>query len=256
MIVEDRALAARLDLGHRQDFRRSTQPSAPLLAWPDGAHVHLDATVGDQRRRGARRLLAGRDDRRGAALAVGRQPPGLATRPWRPHPRRRRQRRRDHARRLHAHLGARGRATEAAVRASFVDGRELEFEVVGSDPLSDLAVSARGRTRPRARRARRRRAAAGRAARRRDRQSARLRRLGHRRRRLGARPLAADALGRERPRRRQRDPDRRRAQSRELGRGARRRARPRRRDQHRGRGRRPRARRADQHRDAADRRAH
>src|SRR5438034_6780195 len=25
-------------------------------------------------------------------------------------------------------------------RASFVDGRELEFEVVGSDPLSDLAV--------------------------------------------------------------------------------------------------------------------
>ena len=25
-------------------------------------------------------------------------------------------------------------------RASFVDGRELEFDVVGSDPLSDLAV--------------------------------------------------------------------------------------------------------------------
>src|SRR6266545_661709 len=30
--------------------------------------------------------------------------------------------------------------TEGHGRASFVDGRELEFEVVGSDPLSDLAV--------------------------------------------------------------------------------------------------------------------
>ncbi|HEU5279544.1 MAG TPA: trypsin-like peptidase domain-containing protein [Gaiellaceae bacterium] len=30
--------------------------------------------------------------------------------------------------------------TEGRGRASFVDGRELEFEVVGSDPLSDLAV--------------------------------------------------------------------------------------------------------------------
>ena len=29
---------------------------------------------------------------------------------------------------------------DAAGRASFVDGRELRFEVVGSDPLSDLAV--------------------------------------------------------------------------------------------------------------------
>ena len=35
-----------------------------------------------------------------------------------------------------AHVVARARAG----RASFVDGRELEFEVVGSDPLSDLAV--------------------------------------------------------------------------------------------------------------------
>jgi serine protease Do len=35
-----------------------------------------------------------------------------------------------------AHVVARTRAG----RASFVDGRELEFEVVGSDPLSDLAV--------------------------------------------------------------------------------------------------------------------
>ena len=36
-----------------------------------------------------------------------------------------------------AHVVAR---TEGKGRASFVDGRELQFEVVGSDPLSDLAV--------------------------------------------------------------------------------------------------------------------
>jgi S1-C subfamily serine protease len=36
-----------------------------------------------------------------------------------------------------AHVVAR---TDGRGRASFVDGRELEFEVVGSDPLSDLAV--------------------------------------------------------------------------------------------------------------------
>ncbi len=36
-----------------------------------------------------------------------------------------------------AHVVAR---TEDKGRASFVDGRELEFEVIGSDPLSDLAV--------------------------------------------------------------------------------------------------------------------
>jgi S1-C subfamily serine protease len=36
-----------------------------------------------------------------------------------------------------AHVIAR---TEGKGRASFVDGRELEFDVVGSDPLSDLAV--------------------------------------------------------------------------------------------------------------------
>jgi S1-C subfamily serine protease len=36
-----------------------------------------------------------------------------------------------------AHVVAR---TEGRGRASFVDGRELDFEVIGSDPLSDLAV--------------------------------------------------------------------------------------------------------------------
>src|SRR4030095_15095929 len=35
-----------------------------------------------------------------------------------------------------AHVVARSRGG----RVSFVDGRELEFDVVGSDPLSDLAV--------------------------------------------------------------------------------------------------------------------
>src|SRR5919202_3570591 len=30
--------------------------------------------------------------------------------------------------------------TEGKGRASFVDGRELSFEVIGSDPLSDLAL--------------------------------------------------------------------------------------------------------------------
>src|SRR3954468_105691 len=35
-----------------------------------------------------------------------------------------------------AHVVARTRGG----RASFVDGRELEFDVIGSDPLSDLAV--------------------------------------------------------------------------------------------------------------------
>src|SRR5439155_13699401 len=40
---EDCALATRLDLGHRQDFRRSTELWAALLAWPNGAHVHLVA---------------------------------------------------------------------------------------------------------------------------------------------------------------------------------------------------------------------
>src|SRR5512132_2028110 len=59
-------------------------------------------------------------------------------------------------------------------RASFVDGRELEFEVVGSDPMSDLALLRVDARDLRSGRARRRRAAAGRSARRRDRQPTRL----------------------------------------------------------------------------------
>ena len=45
-----------------------------------------------------------------------------------------------HARRLPAHLGARRRRAGRVGRASFVDGRELSFRVVGVDRLSDLAV--------------------------------------------------------------------------------------------------------------------
>ena len=78
--------------------------------------------------------------------------------------------------------------------------------------------------------------AARRPARRRDRQPARLRRLGDRRRGLGARPVAADALGRDDALRRERRPDRRGAEPGQLRRRARRRPRPRRRDQHRSRG--------------------
>ena len=92
--------------------------------------------------------------------------------------------------------------------------------------------------------------AARRPARRRDRQPARLRRLGDRRRRLRARPLAARPRGPRGAHHRQRDPDRRRAQPRQLGRRAGRRPRPRGRRQHRGRRHRPRPRRADQRRHA------
>ena len=50
------------------------------------------------------------------------------------------QRRGAHARRLPAHVGARRRRPGRRGRATFADGREFRFEVVGSDPLSDLAV--------------------------------------------------------------------------------------------------------------------
>ena len=110
------------------------------------------------------------------------------------------------------------------VRASFTDGRELALRLVGADPLSDLACCA-PTNRARARAARRRRGAARGPARRRDRQPARLRELGHGRRRLRAGPLAPDARRRHDARRRRRDPDRRGAQPRQLGRRAGRRAR-------------------------------
>ena len=140
------------------------------------------------------------------------------------------------------------------VVASFTDGRELSAELVGSDPLTDLALLRTERATLDPGRARRRRGAARRPARGRDRQPARVRRLGHRGRRVRARALAAGRRRRHAARDRRRDPDRRGAQPRQLRRRAGRRPRPRRRDQHRGRGRRARARRAGQ-RDHPPRRA-
>ena len=46
----------------------------------------------------------------------------------------------DHAGRVHAHQRARRRHRRAACLASFTDGRELAAEVVGTDPLTDLAL--------------------------------------------------------------------------------------------------------------------
>ena len=77
-----------------------------------------------------------------------------------------------------AHVVAR---TDGKGRASFVDGRELEFEVVGSDPLSDLAVLRADGRDLHHRGARRRRSVARGPARGRDREPARLHRFGDRR---------------------------------------------------------------------------
>ena len=122
-------------------------------------------------------------------------------------------------------------------------GASASFRVVGRDPLSDLAVI-RADGRRRRRPAGRRGAPQGRPARRRDRQPARLRGIGHGRRRERARASLAAARRPREPARRERHPDRRRAQPGQLRRRARRLARPRRRDQHRGRRHRPRARRS------------
>ena len=74
--------------------------------------------------------------------------------------------------------------------ATFVDGDELGFEVVGRDPLSDLAVVRAAGSGSGRRAVRRRRPSPGRPAGRRDRQSARLRRVRDRRRGQRPRPLA------------------------------------------------------------------
>ena len=136
-------------------------------------------------------------------------------------------------------------------RAAFTDGRELAFEIVGQDPLSDLALlrTEGGDLQP---------AELGDAERLRVGQLVvaignphGFAGLGDRGRGVGAGPLAARALPPRGPDHRQRDPDRRRAQPRQLRRGARGQPRARGRDQHGGRRRRPRARGPDQRRHPA-----
>ena len=82
--------------------------------------------------------------------------------------------------------------------ATFVDGAELEFLVVGRDPLSDLAVVKTAAGEPHPGQVRRRRQTACRSTRRRHRQSTWLRRNRDGRRRQRPRSLASDA---RRPRR-------------------------------------------------------
>ena len=101
-----------------------------------------------------------------------------------------------HARWLLAHLGARRRGHRvAAGHPSPTDGLSPSRS---SAPTLSLTLRSFGRptTLSSPRRARRRRGAPGRAARGRDRQSARLRRLGDGRRRLGTRSFAAGPLRR------------------------------------------------------------
>jgi hypothetical protein len=113
-------------------------------------------------------------------------------------------------------------------RASFLDGRDASFELVGIDRLSDLAVvraDARdlaparlgeaealrvglaGRARPCARSPRRGRGAARRPARRGDREPKWIRRLGDSRRRIRPRTVTPRSIGQDVPLHRQRDPD-------------------------------------------------
>ena len=176
--------------GHEFTAPRRERRSRSILAPAPAAPRHLPP-VGRYRcasdpdgRRSPGRLLARGHTRGRDRGAVDREPA-----PERPRARgRRRLGRRDHAGRLPAHLGARGRgARQRRVRASFTDGREVAVQVVGADPLSDLAVLRADGAVPAAVDARRRRRAARRPARGRDRQPARLRELGHRRGGLGAR---------------------------------------------------------------------
>ncbi len=150
-----------------------------------------------------------------------------------------------------AHVVAR---SDSRGHASFADGRNLDVEVVGADPLSDLAVlRANGGDLVPAELGEAE-AAARRPARRRDRESATDSRARSRR---ASSPRSAARCRGGRARRcesRQRHPDRRGAESRQLRRRARRQPRPGGRHQHRHRRDRSRPGRSNQRSDAPDRR--
>ena len=149
------------------------------------------------RGRGARRLLPHRHDRGRAAGAVGREPARAPRRRGREAVRRR-QRASCCARTASCSPARTSSArTTRRGRAAFIDGAEPAFEVVGRDPLTDLAADPRRRRRPRPGRDGRGRPPAGRPARGRDRQPAR-----------PGRPVTAgvvSALGRSLPARSGRD---------------------------------------------------
>ena len=114
----------------------------------------------------------------------------------------------------HVVAGRRGGPPRGGV-ASFVDGREVAFDVTGADPLTDLAVlrTRDGDLTPRSWATPRACASASSWWRSATRTASR---LGDGGRRLRARPVAARARGQHAAHDRRRDPDRRGAQPRQL----------------------------------------
>src|SRR5262249_21157851 len=123
---QDGAVAARLDLGHRADSRRSRRRRRRCYVGPmelqfvslpsedEALDAYSQAVIGVAERLSP--SVANVRLRRGGGSAGVITPDGYML--------------------TSAHVVARTRGG----RASFVDGRELQFEVVGTDPLSDLAV--------------------------------------------------------------------------------------------------------------------
>ena len=107
------------------------------LLGPDEDNRPADGIPSDAE---ARCLLSGRHVGRRTAQPLGREPAHLPARARRSAAGWRRERRGGHRRRLHAHVGWRVARSDGVPRASFTDGREVGARVVGSDPLSDLAV--------------------------------------------------------------------------------------------------------------------
>ncbi len=172
---------------------------------------HVADPGGRHDRAGARRLLVGGGPRGRAGVTVGRQPPGR--RPRRSTARRRLGRG-VRERRFRHHLRTRGERARPAGRRPSATGCEAHFSVIGADPLTDLAVIRIDESGLPTARARRRRATPGRAAARRHRQPARLRRIDLCRRRQRPRPVDRHQRRPPPAHRRERHPDRRLAPSR------------------------------------------